>query len=172
MYYPFTTCKCWGKSSLEMCCVEIICFVFSLQWYYTSPSARWGSHCKHRRALEQEAERTGTHKTQTTSPSLTESWCRVIWKEQVRNLWRRRDALFRIIGNSVIPIGLIVRVRRGGIGVISIRLVEFSGSGSWLVLLHWKMCGRLKYICWQTLERRSLACVGGRPVSKSQRILQ
>ncbi len=44
------------------------------------PFARWGSHCERRRALEQEAGRTGTHKTQTTSPSLTESWCRVIWE--------------------------------------------------------------------------------------------
>ncbi len=35
---------------------------------------------EHRRELEQEAERTGTHKTQTTTPSLTESWCRVIWE--------------------------------------------------------------------------------------------
>ncbi len=26
----FMTCKYWGTSSLEMCCVEIICFVFSL----------------------------------------------------------------------------------------------------------------------------------------------
>ncbi len=33
------------------------------------------AHCERRRALEQEAGRTGTHKTQTTSPSLTESWC-------------------------------------------------------------------------------------------------
>ncbi len=36
--------------------------------------------CERRWALEQEAGRTGTHKTQTTSPSLTESWCRVIWE--------------------------------------------------------------------------------------------
>ncbi len=35
---------------------------------------------EHQRALEQEAKRTGTHKTQTTSLSLTESWCRVIWE--------------------------------------------------------------------------------------------
>ncbi len=32
-------------------------------------------------SLEQEAERTDTHKTQTSSLSLTEYWCRVIWEE-------------------------------------------------------------------------------------------
>ncbi len=31
-------------------------------------------------ALEQEAERMDTHKTPTRSLSLTENWCRVIWK--------------------------------------------------------------------------------------------
>ncbi len=34
-----------------------------------------------RQALEQEAERTGTYtKTQTSSLSLTEHWCSVIWE--------------------------------------------------------------------------------------------
>ncbi len=35
---------------------------------------------EHRQALEQEAERTDAHKTQTSSLSLTESCCRVIWE--------------------------------------------------------------------------------------------
>ncbi len=35
---------------------------------------------EHLQALEQQAERTDTHKTQTTSLSLTETWCRVIWE--------------------------------------------------------------------------------------------
>ncbi len=46
----------------------------------------------------------------------------------------------------------------------SIKLVEFSGSSSWSGLSRGKRCG--------TLEQRSLACVGGRPVSKSQHILR
>ncbi len=56
-----------------------------VQWayshkYYTSPFCSVMFTMEHRRALDQEAERTGTHKTQTTSPSLTESWCMVIWE--------------------------------------------------------------------------------------------
>ncbi len=48
--------------------------------HYTSPFGLVMFPMEHRRALEQEAERTGTHKTQTTSLSLTESWYRVIWE--------------------------------------------------------------------------------------------
>ncbi len=80
-----------------------------LTWHYTSPFGSVMFPMEHRRALEQEAERTGTHKTQTSSLSLTESWCRSFGKEHVRNLRRRRDALFGIIDNWVILIGLIVR---------------------------------------------------------------
>ncbi len=42
------------------------------------------------------------------------------------------------------------------------------GSGCRSGLPRRKNEGRLTCICWETLERRSLACVGGRPVSKSQ----
>ncbi len=48
--------------------------------HYTSTFGSVIFLMEHRRALEQEAERTGTHKTQTTSLSLTESWCMVIWE--------------------------------------------------------------------------------------------
>ncbi len=69
-----------GGSSLGLCCpVTILVFSLSTR-LYTSPFARRGSQCEHRRALEQEEERTGTHKTQTTSPSLIEFWCRVVWE--------------------------------------------------------------------------------------------
>ncbi len=60
--------------------VEFSVCVFRLTWCYTSPFCVEMYPMEHLQALEQEAERTDTHKTQTTSPSLTETWCRVIWE--------------------------------------------------------------------------------------------
>ncbi len=74
--------------------------------------------------------RVNRHKTQTSSLSLTESWCRVIfWMEQVRNVRSRRDALFGIIDNWVVLIGLIVRgsTRRYGCDLNQVgQVLEFG----------------------------------------------
>ncbi len=60
---------------------SILCVcVFMLPWPYTSPFGLVMFPMEHRQALEQEAERTDTHKTHTSSLSLTETWCRVIWE--------------------------------------------------------------------------------------------
>ncbi len=48
----------------------------------------------------------------------------------MRNLRRHRASLVSIVDNWVILTGLIVGVLRDGIGMISIRLVTFSGSDS------------------------------------------
>ncbi len=60
--------------------VEFSVCVFRLTLCYTSPFCVEMYPMEHLQALEQEAERTDTHKTQTTSLSLIETWCRVIWE--------------------------------------------------------------------------------------------
>ncbi len=80
-----------------MCCSSIILCIFSLDKALNTPFGSVMFPMEHRRALEQEAEREGTHETQTTSLSLTDSWCRVIGNEKVRNLRTCWDALFRTL---------------------------------------------------------------------------
>ena len=79
---------------------------------YSPPFARWCSWCEHRRALEQETERTGTHKTQTTSPWLAEFWCRtwVTWDRWVRNT--STDIGVRCLG--LVVIGFLIDLTVSG----------------------------------------------------------
>ncbi len=121
-----------------MCCFSIILCMFSCIRGTTHPPLAWwcsrwniGGHWNKR-------QREQAH-TRHKSPSLTESWCRVICregvgKEQVRNLRRRRDALFRIIGNWVIPIGLIGRGSTRRYRHYLSQVGWVLGSGSWSVL--------------------------------------
>ncbi len=52
----------------------------SPQRHYTSPFCSVRFPLRTSAGTGTRSRGTGTHKTQTTSPSLTESWCRVIWE--------------------------------------------------------------------------------------------
>ncbi len=61
--------------------VEFSVCVFRLTWCYTSPFCVVMFPMEHRQALEQKGRENGhTQDPQTTSLSLTETWCRVIWE--------------------------------------------------------------------------------------------